>query len=157
MPGAGKSTIGQMLARQTGYAFVDSDLILEALYARPLQDVTDALPRDIFLDAEADVICSLRADDCVIATGGSVIYRRAAMLHLKKLGPVVYLNPKIETIIMRVASEPNRGISFGPGQGLRELYAERKKLYEEYADFSCDSGEIPAIQCAMMIAEMVNK
>lgn len=155
MPGAGKSTIGQLLAQQLGFAFVDTDLLIESLYARPLQQITDALPRQTFLDMEAGVITALAASDCVIATGGSVIYRESAMTHLKKLGPVIYLNPPLAAIVERVASKPDRGISFGPGQGLAEIHAERAGLYERYADYDCNTAAQSPQVCAARIAAML--
>ncbi len=157
MPGAGKSTIGQILAKMFDYAFVDTDLILEALYARPLQKVTDMLSREAFLDAEAEVVCSLNARDCVIATGGSVIYRQKAMQWLKRLGPVIYLNPPLEIIVERVSRKPDRGISFGPGQSLEDIHAERTALYETCADVIYDSSTAGASKCAEKIAEMLGK
>lgn len=155
MPGSGKSTIGRMLAGRLNYAFIDTDTVLEALYARPLQMITDALPRDVFLDAEADVICAIQARECVIATGGSVIYRKAAMLNLRRLGPVVYLNPPLEAIERRVACKPDRGISFGPGQRLEDLHTERAPMYEKYADFTCNTDCASASECARFIAARV--
>ena len=72
MAGSGKTTIGVALARALGWAFIDTDSLIEAAYATRLQDISDALSRDAFLDMEADFICSLRTSRTVISTGGSV-------------------------------------------------------------------------------------
>lgn len=153
MPGAGKSTIGQILANMLQYAFVDTDYLLESLYARRLQDVTEALGREEFLDAEGKVIAMLRGKDSVIATGGSAIYRPHAMQHLRRLGPVIHLRLAQDAVAERVALNPERGISFGPGQTLADLYAERMILYARYCDFVCDTDALPPSGCAELIAE----
>lgn len=154
MPGAGKSTIGRLLAKMLHFAYVDTDMVIEALYARPLQEVTEAMASEEFRDVEAEVICGLRGEDCVFATGGSVIYRPKAMEHLKTLGEIVWLNPELETIRERVAANPGRGISFGPGQTLDDLFAERAQLYRQYATLECDTADGSAEECARRIARM---
>lgn len=151
MPGAGKSTIGRILARLLNFAYIDSDMALEALYGRPLQVVTEALDTEAFRNAEAEVICNLDGENCVFATGGSVIYRPRAMEHLRKLGIIVWLNPSLEAIMKRVATKPDRGISYGPGQSLEDLFAERNPLYAKYADYFCNTADGSAEECAKRI------
>lgn len=155
MPGAGKSTIGQILASLLGYAFVDTDYIIEALYARRLQDVTEMLGREDFLDVEAKAIAVVRGVDSVVATGGSAVYRPCAMAHLRSLGPVIHLRLSLETVEKRVALNPERGISFGPGQTLADLYAERMALYSRYCDYECDTDDLPPSGCAEFIVSQI--
>ena len=76
MAGAGKSTVGGVLARELGWAFLDSDHLIEALYGVRLQDVTDALGKEAFLDAECTVIRAIKANRTVIGTGGSLLVGR---------------------------------------------------------------------------------
>lgn len=156
MPGSGKSTIGQLLASLLGFAFVDSDYIIEALYARRLQEITELLPRDQFLDVEAQAIATLRGVDCVIATGGSAIYRAPSMEHLRSLGPVIYLQTSLSNIERRIALNPQRGISFGPGQTLPDLFGERQPLYEQYAEATCATDALSPSQCAQYIAHQLD-
>ncbi|MBD5642036.1 MAG: shikimate kinase [Desulfovibrio sp.] len=151
MPGAGKSTIGSRLAGLTGYAFIDTDLVIEAVYGRRLQDICDQLSREDFLNVESQIICALAAAKSVIATGGSVIYRPGTMEHLKRLGSVVHLSLTLPEIEERVARNPERGISFGPGQTLEDLYNERMALYRRHASYECDSGLLNPEECAKWI------
>lgn len=153
MPGVGKTTIGKLLARELQWAFMDTDAALEALYAAPLQSVTDALGKESFLSAECSLICSLRLNRCVIATGGSVVYQKKAMQHLGKLGPIVHVYAPFETIEARVAEKPDRGIAIGPGQTLADLYAEREALYKKYAVLKCDSERLAPEECARFLAQ----
>ena len=70
MAGAGKSTVGKVLARRLDWAFADGDHIIEAVYGVPLQTVTEAVDKETFLDIEAEVIGGLRLNRCVLAPGG---------------------------------------------------------------------------------------
>ena len=140
MAGAGKSTVGMALAQTLGWAFMDSDYLMEALYADRLQSVTDALSKEAFLDLEAVVLGSIRVQRTVIATGGSVVYGAEAMAHLKSIGTVVYLRLTCENITERLGDLHARGVTIKPGWTLRDLYNERCPLYEQYADIvqDCD-------------------
>lgn len=151
MAGAGKSTIGASLAKNLGWAFMDTDYLIESLYAARLQDITDATSRDEFLDLEADMIETLQPAFCVVATGGSVVYRQRAMAKLASLGPIVHINAASDKIMERIAMKPDRGIVLKPGQSLEGLLQERLPLYEQYAAFTCDSGRLDADECVRRI------
>ncbi|MBD5553165.1 MAG: dephospho-CoA kinase, partial [Desulfovibrio sp.] len=86
MPGSGKSTVGPMLADKLDMPFIDSDKIIEGVYGVRLEDITKAFGREQFLDAECKIIQAINLSGCVIATGGSVIYREPAMTWLKRMG-----------------------------------------------------------------------
>lgn len=153
MAGAGKSTVGMALAQTLGWAFMDSDYLMEALYADRLQSVTDALSKEAFLDLEAVVLGSIRVQRTVIATGGSAVYRPQAMAHLATLGPVVFLDVPLETIEERIARNPDRGLAIAPGQTLADIFYEREALYNHYATLRCDARQKTPQQCARWIAE----
>ena len=121
MAGAGKSTVGSALARELGWAFLDSDHLIEALYGARLQDLTDALGKEAFLDTECGVIRAIKANRTVIGTGGSVVYREEAMRHLVALGSIVHLDVPLAVIEERVARNPQRGLAIAPGQTLALL------------------------------------
>lgn len=157
MPGAGKTTIGSKLAKELNWAFMDTDNVIEALYAARLQDITDALGKDAFLDVENEVIRQISAGRCVISTGGSVIYRAKAMERLKRLGPVVFISLSLAQIEERIARNPERGIAIAPGQSIKDLYEERRELYDFYADIICDiNGKNPE-ECVLWIYENLKK
>ena len=155
MPGAGKSTVGQVLAQHLHWGFVDSDHVIEAVYGVPLQYVVDATDQKSFLDMEATVIRSLRLFRVVIATGGSVVYREKAMDHLRSLGPVVHLNVSLALIEERIARKPDRGIAFAPGQTLQELYEDRQALYGQYAQCQVDAERLNPKECAKAILHVL--
>lgn len=154
MAGAGKTTVGRMVAEALGWAFADSDHIIEAAYAAPLQDVADAMSKEEFIDLEAEIVQSLRLQRTVIATGGSVIYREKTMQHLASLGPVVYLDVPMADILERIARNPDRGLAIAPGQTIEDLFREREALYRRYAGVCVASeGMTPAeTACAVLNA-----
>lgn len=145
MPGAGKSTIGVILAKQLAKNFVDTDVLIQTQTGQHLQTIVD---RQGYLELrriEEQILSELEVKNTVVATGGSAVYSKAAMEHLKSLGPVVYLAVSLEELERRVANLDTRGLACAPGQGLAELYGERVPLYEHYADLTvhCAPGSPP--------------
>ncbi len=134
MPSCGKTTIGTELSKRIGYGYIDSDSVIVAREGMRLPQIIEKYGREGFLDIEAKVNSELCANRCVIATGGSVIYREYAMEKLKALGTVVYLELSYETVAERIGDVKERGVAIKEGFTLRDLYAERKVLYEKYAD-----------------------
>jgi shikimate kinase len=155
MAAAGKSTVSREMARLTGWACMDTDHLLEAAYAVPLQRVADAFDKAAFIEAEAQMICSIRAHRVVIATGGSVVYSEPAMRHLVSLGHIVYLDVPLSVIERRIAAKPNRGLAMSPGQTLADLYAERAPLYRRWTSVHCDVGRKNPEQCARWILKRI--
>lgn len=147
MPGAGKSTIGVVLAKNRGYRFMDSDLVIQEQYGKLLHELITQHGLQGFIKIEEEVNASLTAEKCVIATGGSVIYGPKAMEHLREIGTVIYLKHSYEMIEQRLGDLKARGVALKDGQTLRSLYEERTPLYEKYADITidCQAESIPNI------------
>jgi shikimate kinase len=155
MAGAGKSTVGRQLARLLDWKLVDTDQLIESVYGVPLQDLTDKLGKDAFLDVEGTIICAIKAHRVVLATGGSVVYRENAMAHLHSLGPVAYLDASLPVILERIARNPLRGLAIAPGQSVEELFREREALYVRYADCSINTGGLSPEACAKAILKRI--
>lgn len=153
MPGAGKSTVGVVLAKRLGCRFLDSDLVIQEKTGLLLHEILEKDGLEGFLETENRINAEIEASRCVIATGGSVIYGKEAMEHLKRIGTVVYLSLSCEEIEGRLGDLKERGVALKEGQTLRELYDERTPLYEKYADITipCDGRQIREI--AALIAE----
>ena len=134
MPGSGKSTLGVLLAKALGRSFVDTDLLVQVKASGRLQALLDEKGVDAFLDLEGETVSELDAENAVIATGGSVVYRAAAMAHLRQNGVLVYLALPYAEIRRRVKNLSTRGVALRAGQTLRTLYDERVPLYEKYCD-----------------------
>lgn len=138
MPGVGKSTIGVILAKIIGYHFLDSDLVIQEREGRLLHEIISQEGTDGFLEIENRVNASLDVERTIIATGGSAIYGKEAMEHLKKNGTVVYLKADFPTIEKRLGNLVKRGVALKEGQTLKDLFDERTALYEHYADVIVD-------------------
>jgi shikimate kinase len=138
MPGAGKSTVGVLLAKVLSMEFVDTDVCIQARERRRLQDIIDGDGLDVFRRIEARQILELTCRHHVIATGGSVVYDEAAMRHLAQYGVIVYLDLPLEQLKGRLRNLPTRGVVMLAGQSLESLYAERQPLYSRYARVTVD-------------------
>lgn len=143
MPGSGKSTTGVVLAKSFGMDFTDTDILIQQREKRHLQQLIDRDGIDSFLDAEERAICGFTCAGCVIATGGSAVLRERSMLHLKGLGPVVYLKLGLPELLVRLGDISARGIALAPGRTMAELYDERIPLYERWADITVECGGLP--------------
>ncbi|MEY8523055.1 shikimate kinase [Lachnospiraceae bacterium 38-10] len=138
MPGAGKSTVGVVLAKRKGCRFLDSDLLIQEKYDALLHELIAEHGVEGFWKIEEEVNASILARRTVIATGGSVIYGPAAMAHFREIGRIVYLKLSCDTIRDRLGDLNERGVTMRDGQTLEDLYRERVPLYEKYADIILD-------------------
>ena len=134
MPGVGKSTVGVILAKVIGYQFLDADLVIQQREQRLLREIIDDVGTEGFIEIENRVNASIEASRTIIATGGSVVYGKEAMEHLKSIGTVIYLHVPFADLEKRLADIKGRGVVLREGQTLYDLYLERTPLYEKYAD-----------------------
>ncbi len=155
MPGAGKSTIGVLLAKSMLYSFVDTDLIIQNSSGRSLCDIIEEVGTDEFLSLENGIICGCDFERSVVATGGSAVYGEQAMEHLRANGTVVYLELGLEEIEHRLGDIHTRGVAMKNGTTIAELYDERKPLYEKYADITLNCSGLTAEQCVDKIIETI--
>ncbi len=157
MPGSGKTTLGTELSELIGYGYIDSDSVIVAREGKRLCDIIADMGREGFLDIEAKVNSELCADRCVIATGGSVIYRETAMRKLQEMGTVVYLKLSYEVIANRLGDLKKRGVALKEGFTLLDLYDERVPLYEKYADITVELDGGAVMQSVEKIRKAIGK
>ncbi len=155
MPGAGKSTLGIVLAKIMNYQFIDADLVIQQQCDKTLQKLIDACGPDGFIEVENEILRDLEAEHSVIATGGSAVYSDEAMKHLASIGRVVYLKISYEQLVGRLSDLQERGVVLkgGIGMSLRELYDERKPLYEQYAEVTVDVDDLSITAAARKVAD----
>lgn len=139
MPGCGKSTVGVVLAKAMGYRFVDSDLVIQERTGKLLSEIIEGQGLARFSQIENEINASLDYRRTVIATGGSVIYGKEAMEHLRAIGRIVYLNLPCEVLKERVGDLTARGVFIKEGQTFEALYREREPLYEQYAEITIEA------------------
>lgn len=155
MPGAGKSTIGVLLAKQTGHRFVDTDIDIQATAGASLQDILEQQGYQALRKLEERVLLTVAIDNAIISTGGSVIYSQASMERLHASGPVIYLETPLEILEQRIASAPPRGIASDSTQSFADIYAERVPLYERHADITITSSANSPDEIARLIVEQL--
>ncbi len=145
MPGSGKSTIGVVLAKLLCYQFVDMDIVIQEQEKRLLREIIADEGNDGFMEIENRVNAEFQAEYTVIAPGGSVIYGREAMEHLREIGTIVYLKLSYKSLEERLGDLRARGVVLKNGYTLQDLYEERTPLYEKYADIIMDEGNMDLI------------
>lgn len=155
MPGAGKSTIGVILAKVLGFSFIDSDLLIQEQEGCLLKDIIKEKGIEGFQAIENQVNCEIDTENTVIATGGSIIYCPEAMEHLRNIGIVVYIKLSYETINQRLGNIRQRGVVFREGQTLKSLYDERCPLYEKYAHITVNGENLGVEEVMERIAQEV--
>lgn len=138
MPACGKSTIGVVLAKVMGKAFVDTDLLIQQAEGTTLQEIIDTKGNEYFAEVEDRVLQEFDEENYIVATGGSAVYCDAAMKKFKEKGVVVYLRVALEDVLKRLHNLETRGVTLKEGQTLEDLYYERTPLYEKYADVIMD-------------------
>lgn len=147
MPGSGKSTCGVLAAKALLKNFFDTDLLIQNIENKRLQEIIDENGINYFNNAEENAILSLDIRGTVIATGGSVVYSEKSMEHLKKLGRVIYLHLDYDTMADRIKNITTRGVVLKEGHTLLDMYNERLSLYEKYADDTiiCDNHTVEEV------------
>ena len=155
MPGAGKSTIGVLLAKAIGYDFIDTDLLIQRQAGMTLGDYLHNRGYQALRQLEAEVIQGLNATSSVIATGGSAVYSDEAMYHLKASGYVIYLQCALDVLDGRIASMSDRGIAAPTGQTLADVLAERTPRYKHFADVTVEVSNRDAEQALASIRQQL--
>ncbi|MEF2246485.1 shikimate kinase [Paenibacillus sp. IITD108] len=157
MSGAGKSTLGVLLAKALGMDYVDTDIVIEQREGKLLQEIIENDGIDKFLRIEEKAVLELQLENCVIATGGSVIYSEKAMNVLKQGSKVIYLHVQYEEIKRRLINVTTRGIVIKKGNDLKDVYEERVPLYIKYSDKTHDCSNKDIEQCVNEIIELIQK
>ncbi|NOU65420.1 AAA family ATPase [Paenibacillus sp. LMG 31461] len=153
MSGAGKSTLGVLLAKALEMDFVDTDIVIQQHEGRLLQDIINNDGIQKFLEIEESTVSELQLKNCIISTGGSVIYSEKAMKILKQEGQIIYLHVPFEEIQRRLINVTTRGIVIKKGNSLEDVYEERVPLYIQYSDFILNCSNKNIEQCVSEIIE----
>ncbi len=154
MPGAGKSTVGIILAKNLTFGFIDTDVLIQINHQKSLQQIINESDHLNLRNIEEKEILKLNIDKHIIATGGSVPYSKKSMEHIKSISEIVFLNVSYEELERRIKNFATRGISKSPDQTFRDLYEERQILYNKYADIIVDCNSIDQDEVAVEITNI---
>ena len=155
MPGAGKSTIGIILAKNLGLGFIDTDVLIQINRQKTLQQILEESDHLHLRAIEEEEILKINIENHVIATGGSVAYSQKAMSHLLGLSTVIFLEVNFEEIKRRIHNFETRGIAKAKNQSFRELFAERQLLYQKYAEITIDGNKLDQEKLALQIGNIL--
>jgi shikimate kinase len=156
--GAGKSTVGRVLAERLQYDFVDSDHEIEARTGATIPMIFDIEGEAGFRDREESVIDDLsQRPQIVLATGGGAVERENNRKHLRTRGFVVYLKSPVESLIQRTKHDRNRPLlqNANPEKVLRELMERREPWYLEMADLVIETQQVPVHRVVKTILDQL--
>jgi shikimate kinase len=142
MPGAGKSTLGILLAKELGLDFIDTDVSIQVREGKTLQHISDEKGYLALRDIEEQVLLTENITGKVVSTGGSAVYSDAGMAHLKQDSVVVFLDVPLAELEQRISNFSTRGIARRPDQSFDDLFDERSTLYQRYADIRLDCSSL---------------
>lgn len=151
MPGAGKSTVGIILAKNIAYGFLDTDVLIQINNQSSLQDILNKEGYLALRKIEEREIVKINIDCHVIATGGSAVYSNESMKHLQSISTIIFLSMQYKTIYNRVRNFEERGIAKSPDQTIHDLYQERNILYNKYADIVIETDKLDQEEIALLI------
>lgn len=154
MPASGKSCMGKAIASKLKMKLLDGDKLIEAKTGRKLQDIIDEDGLEAFKKIEQETLLSIEDDNIILAPGGSAVYYDSVMQKFKKKGKIVYIYVSLPILKERLGDFSKRGVVLKPGQTIDDLYRERTKLYEKYADIkiNCNGKAYPKYR-----AELIRK
>jgi shikimate kinase len=141
--GAGKTTVGKLLAKQLGKTFVDADHEIEARTGVKIPVIFEIEGEAGFRKREEAVIAELvKRQNIVLGTGGGAVISASNRALLSANGTVVYLRGSPGQLYERTRHDRNRPLlqTEDPLARLRELYEQRDPLYREIADLVVDTG-----------------
>ena len=155
MPGAGKSTIGVILAKKLGLGFIDTDALIQIRQKKSLQQIIEESGHINLRDIEEREILKINVENHVIATGGSAAYSKKAMIHLMGISRIIFLEVNFEQIKKRINNCETRGIAKAKNQTFKGLFKERQVLYQEYAEITIDCNKLNQEELAAQIEKTI--
>jgi len=142
--GAGKTTLGRIIAHELGYPFFDSDRVIEERTGVDIPTIFDYEGEQGFRDRESKIINELtKLKKVVLATGGGAVLRKENRDRLAQRGFVIYLKVSVKSQLERTSRDKSRPLLQieDPEAKLRELADARRPLYEATCDFSVHTDE----------------
>jgi shikimate kinase len=157
MPGAGKSSIGIILAKKLELGFIDTDVLIQINQQKPLQQIIEESDHLALRTIEEKELLKINIENHIIATGGSAVYSEKAMLHLRRISKVIFLEATLETIQQRIHNFATRGLAKEKNQKFSDLFGERQILYRKYADITVDCNTLSKEKLAKKIRGIILK
>ncbi len=158
--GAGKTTIGRMLAKQLDKDFYDSDVEIERKTGVKIPHIFELEGEDGFRKRESlalEELCQLQG--VIMATGGGAVLSPENRALLKNSGKIIYLRGKVHDLYLRTRHDKTRPLLQGGNvrQKLERLYLQRDPIYTALADYVVDTGAQSALEITNYIEDLLKK
>ncbi len=157
--GAGKTTVGRILARLLHCDFVDTDRLLEERTGVTVSHIFEIEGEDGFRDRESRILKEVsRYHETVVATGGGIVLRKENRQIMCQQGQVIYLKARIDILLRRLSNSRTRPLlqSGDPEAILEQLLQERDPLYAQVADLVVQVGSDPAQRTAARVLDQLS-
>lgn len=151
--GAGKTSVGKILADSMGYAFYDTDeIIIKRENNKSIRQIFDTKGEDYFREVEKNVVKEMaKRSNSVIATGGGVVKDKNNMDLLRQNGVVVYLKCAPEVVLKRIGNKTDRPVIYNKSaQEIEDIMKEREVFYANH-DILIDVSSLTPIDAAKAI------
>ena len=160
MMGAGKTTVGKILARHSGKTFIDSDVVIQQRTGVNIPHIFDVEGEVGFRQREANIIQELvRLDNIVLGTGGGAILCEENRTALRSNGVVVYLKSSVHDLWQRTRHDRNRPLlqTADPHGTLKALHEQRDPIYHAVADLVISTGKQSAHSLVLHLQQELNR
>lgn len=158
LPGAGKSSIGELLAEKLNFHFIDTDILIEKKENSSITEIFSTKGEQYFRNVETEIISSLsNLQNTVISIGGGAFQKEENRNLLKNIGKTIYLHAEISAIYERIKTEKNRPLlnCDNPKSKLQSLYEERHAIFKT-ADFVIDTSSLDLNSVVENILRFIN-
>lgn len=161
--GAGKSSVGTLLASETNKRFMDTDNLIVQQMGLSINDIFAQYGEEYFRDLETNLLKALcdTAHDAVISVGGGLPLREENRRYLKELGLVVYLSTTEATVIKRLKGDTTRPLLMGTKEEVKEkvhnLMSKRRSIYEDAAHIVIETDKLKKPEVVSKILEYKEK
>ncbi len=158
--GAGKTTVGRLLAKNLGAVFYDTDQEIEKRTGVRVPVIFEMEGEGGFRKREIGMIDELsQMQNIVLATGGGAVIAPENREHLKSRGIVIYLRASVQDLYIRTRFDRNRPLlqNTNAQAKLQELFAARDPLYREVATYIVDTGNQPVMNIVQKIEELIGQ
>lgn len=156
--GCGKSSVGRRVASITSHRFVDTDELVAARAGRSISQIFAEFGEEAFRDMETEVLAGLgNEQQIILATGGGIVLRPVNRDHLRRIGPLVWIDADPEVLFERVSRNRRRPLlqTENPRATFDALLEKRRPIYEAAADIHVDSTGLSHEETARIIIEEV--
>lgn len=160
MRGSGKTTVSKILSQKLGIKVVDTDSLIEAQEKMPIKNIVNKNGWEYFRNLETKLLKNLDLNnDFILSTGGGIILKEENRKLLKKLGIIFYLLTFPETSYNRTGNDKNRPMLTQADKmldDLKNLFEERREIYESAADFTINTEILDANEVSNNILRIFN-